>query len=168
MVLDGGPTAGGLESTVLDVTSTPPRLLRPGLILPGEIEAVIGPIRRPGAPTGAAGGQPVRSPGMAGRHYAPRAILERVEGDGRQRVEALARQGLRVGWLCLDRAAGEAGPAAIVLTLPPEPAGYAAQLYAALHAFDEAGVDRIVVALPPRGEQWLAVHDRLRRAATAP
>jgi L-threonylcarbamoyladenylate synthase len=56
----------------------------------------------------------------------------------------------------------------ITLALPPEPAGYAAQLYAALHTLDEAGVDRIVVELPPRGDAWLAIHDRLRRASTAP
>ena len=50
LVLDGGPTAGGIESTVLDMTTSPPRLLRPGLIGPAELEAVIGPISRTGAP----------------------------------------------------------------------------------------------------------------------
>ena len=49
--------------------------------------------------------------------------------------------------------------------MPADPAGYAAQLYAALHALDDAGVDRIVVDLPPDGDEWLAVRDRLRRAA---
>ena len=47
MVLDAGPVPGGIESTVLDLTSDPPRLLRPGLVSPAEIEAIIGPIVRP-------------------------------------------------------------------------------------------------------------------------
>src|SRR5207249_2299162 len=49
LLLDGGPTVGGLESTVLDLTASPPRLLRPGLVSPAEIEAVVGPITRPAA-----------------------------------------------------------------------------------------------------------------------
>jgi L-threonylcarbamoyladenylate synthase len=52
--------------------------------------------------------------------------------------------------------------------MPREPTPYAAQLYAVLHALDDAGVERIVVALPPDTEAWLAVRDRLRRAAAAP
>jgi L-threonylcarbamoyladenylate synthase len=52
-----------------------------------------------------------------------------------------------------------------VVALPADPEGYAAGLYAALHALDGAGLDRIVVASPPDAEEWLAVRDRLRRAA---
>jgi L-threonylcarbamoyladenylate synthase len=166
MVLDAGSTAGGLESTVLDVTTTPPRLLRPGLISPGEIEALIGPIHRQVEPITATQDQPRHSPGLGSRHYAPRAVLECVEGDGRLRVKALAEQGLRVGWLPLGGATGAATPWVVALSLPAEPASYAGQLYAALHTLDAAGVDRIVVALPPHGEAWLAVHDRLRRASS--
>src|SRR5262249_3373424 len=101
LVLDAGPTAGGLESTVLDVTTTPPRLLRPGLVTPGQIEAVIGPIVRPRDAPGTAEAS-LPSPGMMARHYAPRAIVEVVAGDGRQRVEELCREGVRVGWLTFD------------------------------------------------------------------
>jgi len=49
--------------------------------------------------------------------------------------------------------------------MPADPAGYAARLYTTLHALDEAGVDRIVVDLPPDAEEWLAVRDRVGRAA---
>ncbi len=49
--------------------------------------------------------------------------------------------------------------------LPSDPAGYAAQLYAVLHELDAAGLDRILVTLPPDSDDWLAVRDRLRRAA---
>jgi L-threonylcarbamoyladenylate synthase len=163
LVLDAGQAPGGLESTVLDVTVAPARLLRPGLVTLAEIEAVVGPI---GLPTPAASGKPVQSPGMVGRHYATRTPLECVVHDGWQRVRSLLAQGLRVGWLTLGEPSRslerEAG---ITLAMPHHPVAYGAQLYTALHALDAAGVDRIVVVLPPVGEAWLAVHDRLRRAA---
>jgi L-threonylcarbamoyladenylate synthase len=164
LLLDGGPTAGGLESTVLDVTGTPPRLLRPGLVTPGEIEAIIGGIKRSAPP---AAGEPLPSPGMLGRHYAPRAVLECAEDDGRARVEELRRQGVRVGWLTF--AAVPAAPAAggRTIVMPGDPGAYAAELYAVLHALDAAGMEHIVVELPPDREEWLAVRDRLRRASAA-
>ena len=59
--------------------------------------------------------------------------------------------------------AADVGPA--VVRLPRDPAGYAAGLYAALHALDAAGLTRVVVTLPPDTPEWLAVLDRLRRAA---
>ena len=162
LILDAGPCPGGIESTVLDVTSDPPRLLRPGLVTPAEIEAVIGPIRRPGGQASAA--VPVlRSPGLLAKHYAPRAPLELADGDGRARVEVMIREGRRVGWLTWPGVGDVAG--AVRVELPCDPAAYAAGLYAALHDLDAAGVERIVVARPPDDEAWLAVRDRLRRAA---
>jgi L-threonylcarbamoyladenylate synthase len=164
MMLDAGPTSGGLESTVLDVTTSPARLLRPGLIAPADIETIIGPIIRPERGLSNLGPSSPRSPGLLGRHYAPRAPLECVAGDGRDRVDELCRQGLRIGWLALAPHRAES-PQLVLRVMPSDPAGYAAQLYAALHALDDAGVDRIVAALPPLGEEWLAVHDRLQRAS---
>src|SRR4051794_29437194 len=74
LVLDPGPTSGGLESTVLDLTTSPPRLLRPGLVTRSEVEAIIGPIVLSStAPLGAVS---LPSPGMLPRHYAPRTPLE--------------------------------------------------------------------------------------------
>jgi L-threonylcarbamoyladenylate synthase len=165
LILDGGPTAGGLESTVLDMTTDPPRLLRPGLVTPAEIEAEIGPILRPGQPSKKAAGHPLRSPGQLRRHYAPSMPLECITEDGGKRVEELLREGLRVGWVRLEIVEGQTRAGLVVSALPREPAAYAAGLYAVLHALDEAGVDRIVVTLPPETEEWLAVHDRLRRAS---
>src|SRR5262249_34391773 len=153
LVLDAGPTPGGLESTVLDVTTTPPRLLRPGLVTPGQIEAIIGPIvRPPDAP--ATAGAPQPSPGLMARHYAPRAGVEVVADNGRQRVGELGRQGVRVGWLTFD--AGGVGQPELTVVMPREPEGYAARLYAVLHALDDAGAERVVVAAPPDTEAWLA------------
>lgn len=164
LVLDGGPTAGGLESTVLDTTRTPPRLLRPGLVTPGEIEAVVGRIERPEGPA-PPGERPLPSPGMLSRHYAPRAPLECVEEDAGGRVQDLLRAGRRVGWLTFAAAPPADARGLCAVVMPPGPAAYAARLYAVLHALDAAGVERIVVELPPDAEAWLAVRDRLRRAS---
>jgi len=54
---------------------------------------------------------------------------------------------------------------AVIIDMPSEPDAYAAKLYAALHELDDSGVDEILVDLPPEGDAWLAVHDRLRRAS---
>jgi L-threonylcarbamoyladenylate synthase len=161
LLLDAGPTPGGLESTVLDLTCRPPRLLRPGLVTVAQLEEVVGRIERT-APAIADG--PSRSPGLMQRHYAPRTPLELIAGSGRHRVADLRRQGLRVGWITLEKP-GPLPADALLLSMPDDPAGYAAQLYAALHQLDGQGLDRIVLDLPPATDDWLAVHDRLRRAA---
>src|SRR5262249_36200992 len=103
-----------------------------------------------------------RSPGQLPRHYAPKTPLE-VTRDSRRRVEELCAKGLRVGWLThVDDGKNEA----VKLVLPADASGYAAGLYAALHQLDAAGLDVIVVESPQEGERWLAINDRLRRAAT--
>jgi L-threonylcarbamoyladenylate synthase len=76
----------------------------------------------------------------------------------------LLRSGLRVGWL--RRGATEPSlPEALSVMLPNDPILFAAQLYAALHQLDAAGLDRLVVELPPDDDAWAAVRDRLRRAS---
>lgn len=167
LVLDGGPTPGGLESTVIDLTVTPPRLLRPGLVTPNEIEATIGTIAV-GLPAGTGSGEAaattLRSPGMMERHYAPTTPLA-CRNNAWPHVNELCRQGLRVGWLTLSSPPREVPGGLFVLEMPADAAGYGAALYAALHTLDAMRLDRIVVELPPQGDAWLAVHDRLRRAA---
>jgi L-threonylcarbamoyladenylate synthase len=71
-----------------------------------------------------------------------------------------------VGWVTWQAEPDAADPNVLHAGLPADPAGYAAGLYATLHALDAAGVDRIVVASPPDGDEWLAVRDRLRRASS--
>jgi L-threonylcarbamoyladenylate synthase len=165
IVLDGGPTVGGLESTVVDMTSAPPRLLRPGLVTPGEIEEVIGRIYRP-ASASPGGEVPLPSPGMLSRHYAPRAVLQCFDRISHEQVLDLLRRERSLGWLTFAEAAPQAEGLRMVV-MPRDPEAYATKLYAVLHALDAAGVERIVVELPPDMEQWLAVRDRLRRASSA-
>lgn len=163
LILDGGPAAGGLESTVLDLTGQPPRLLRPGLIDPTALEAVIGPIQR-GRFAAQESDPALPSPGLLSRHYAPRTPLETVAGEAIRRVADHLAAGRRVGYVTTDP--GERLPAGVVVRhLPAEAAGYAAGLYACLHDLDRLGLDGIVLALPPEGDAWLAIHDRLRRAS---
>lgn len=178
MVLDGGPCAGGIESTVLALPRDgAPRILRPGLITRAQIEAVLG--RSVLAPSGApeagasapspentAAVAPLPSPGMLERHYAPRAPLVIAAGDGRTAARTFADQGLRTGWLAFEDENRAGLPASVrVEVMPRDPAGYAARLYAALHDLDALPVDRIVASRLPDTDDWTALRDRLKRAA---
>jgi L-threonylcarbamoyladenylate synthase len=155
LVIDGGACEGGIESTVLHLAYDPPALLRPGLVTPAEIEAVIGRISRDRPTEG-----PLPSPGLLSKHYAPRAALEI---GARARAVELVAAGERVAFVAFE----EPVPGAINVLLPRDPAAYASRLYATLHDLDSQGVSRIVVAEVPRGEAWLGVRDRLTRARSA-
>lgn len=144
LILDGGPTTRGIESTVLDLTTQPPRVLRPGPIGRAELEVVIGLIGEGGNETKLA-----RSPGQMRKHYSPRARLELVEGDPAGRVAELRQMGIHA-----ERLEGS-----------DDPEVYAAELYARLHQLDDAGAEVIVATWPPDRPEWAAVRDRLRRAA---
>jgi len=160
LLLDGGLTGGGLESTVLDVTETPPRLLRPGLVTRTQIEEVVGPI----ALAGTQGGT-LRSPGMLARHYAPRTPLH-CRALCVEQVNELVAQGKRVGWVTFF-AQSESPVGTHVVEMPADARAYSAQIYAVLHSLDQLELDAIFVDLPPMNDDWQAVHDRLRRASLA-
>ena len=153
MILDGGPCEVGVESTVLDLTTEPPTLLRPGGATREAIEAAIGPIALSGAvPTGDA---PRTSPGQLQSHYAParpvRLDATTVAGD-----EALL-------------AFGPNPPSGAKRTLNLSPTGdlaeAAANLFAHLRALDRCDIARIAVMAVPHTGLGLAINDRLRRAA---
>lgn len=163
LILDGGSTAVGIESTVVDLTGGAPVLLRPGSIDVERLEAIVGPIRRG---TAMAGTRARPSPGMIERHYAPRAEL-RVFGASEARqvrevVRSARAEGKTVGGLVLGRPAAEMDH---VLPMPADPAGYARDLYAALHRLDDLGCGLIVVEAVPDISAWAGVRDRLRRAS---
>lgn len=163
LVLDGGPADVGIESTVLDLTTDPPTLLRPGGVSHQALERVLGRVHRlANAPLGET---PRRSPGLVERHYAPRARLQPFADAERPAVFAeLARRaaaGERVGLLAFATAGAVA---TCVRTMPRDPAGCARALYAALHALDAAGVTFAYVERLPDAPAWEAVADRLARA----
>lgn len=162
LILDSGPTSGGIESTVLNLAVSPPRLLRPGLVTPAQIEEIIGPIERTVQSTGNA---PATSPGMLERHYSPRATLLLIDDNGKARTAELLAEGKRVGSIPLSTESDCEGNGLFVRPLPPDAAAYAARIYSTLHELDAKGVDTIIVQIPPDNEEWLAVRDRLHRAS---
>lgn len=165
-VLDGGPCIGGIESTVLSLAGPVPVELRPGLITPEQIEAVIGVrpaklVRGPAAPAEG----PLPSPGLLERHYAPRTPTVMVDGPGL--AVAIARAAGPAVILTHEPVA-VGGPHRVEL-LPADARAYASALYAALRRADRAGAGLIIIRRPPEGGPdaaiWSAILDRLSRAA---
>ena len=169
LILDGGPCARGIESTVLSLAVTPPLLLRPGPITLQELEAVAGPIST--AQHADDVGAALPSPGRMERHYAPRAAVEIINArDVAARsaaIQASAGASARIGRICMNGSATSATSTSnpFVIVLPDAAAGYAAGLYAALHRLDDLGATHILIDAPPDNEEWHAICDRLRRAA---
>jgi L-threonylcarbamoyladenylate synthase len=160
-VVDGGACAVGIESTVLDLTGDVPTVLRPGGV---SLEALrrVAPDTRMAAPGVSEG--PQASPGLARRHYAPKAPLD-LFSDREALALALVESGDEpVAVLTLGPAPAGLAPA-VLRQLPSDPADYAAALYATLHELDALGVVRILVERPPETDAWAAVRDRLSRAA---
>jgi L-threonylcarbamoyladenylate synthase len=160
LILDGGPTASGIESTVLSLAGEQPVLLRPGPIAVPELERVVGPVARQ---TAVESGGPLPSPGMLARHYSPRTTVELFVGADRlaARAEKLERAGEQIGCVVID----ERNLPGIVVPMPSTSAQYAARLFDVLHDLDGRGLARILIELPPETDEWLAVRDRLTRAA---
>lgn len=156
LILDGGPCALGLESAVVDLSGTSPRLLRPGTLSLEELRAVLPKLEL--GPQAASIESERHSPGQDAVHYAPRAPLEIVS-----RSDALARSAACASVGVVLRGGPAPGGAHQVL-LSREAAAFATGLFAALHALDAAGVSAILVEAPPASAPWRAVRDRLDRA----
>jgi L-threonylcarbamoyladenylate synthase len=172
-LLDGGPCQVGIESTILDLSSGKPVLLRPGAITPEQIAGVIGtvPLTRE---------QVTEAPRVSGNlasHYAPRTVLRLVPTDKlKHRADALLDAGKRVAVLAFATQADSnisppgvgvrAARRLVWITAANGVDDYARDLYANLRTLDAAGAAEILVEVPPRGAAWDAVRDRLTRAAT--
>ncbi len=163
LVIDGGACHVGIESTVLDLTVHPPRILRPGMIDGFSLAAVVGEL---------AGGQAIegtpRSPGQFPRHYAPRARLLPVSWRDEGELLALLRaRGIdpaEVHVLAYDHIPSTAHFHRVCV-LPHDPPAYARALYAEWHRCDELGAHWIVVEAVPASAAWQGIADRLGRAA---
>ncbi len=144
LILDGGPTTVGIESTVVTLRRNPPAILRPGMISLEKLEAVTGlewerEIDRPHVV-----GEPAEAPGQQAKHYAPRTPFF-VLSEG------------------VTRRAGHGH----VISMPNHPAEYARLLYARLREADAEGWDWIAVEKPPQMPEWSAIWDRLKRASSS-
>jgi L-threonylcarbamoyladenylate synthase len=178
LILDGGPTSVGLESTIVDLAHQPPTVLRPGAVGAPALRAVIPDVRFRSSPVeGASMGMP--APGMLPKHYAPVTPLMLFEGDRTTAIREIVRTAQRR----LDRGQSvailafaedveqlqELGLRVQVLDLGDErdPAAVASRLYATLRGGDELGVDALLVRnITTDHPLATAIQDRLRRAAS--
>ena len=152
LILDGGRTPAGLESTIVSFLGPTPVILRPGPPGRDDLSAVLG------APIASTGSGDIVAPGMSAAHYAPAARL---------RLAALSLAAEEAGLDFGGRLAATATPGAVVLDLSPagDLVEAAANLFALLRDIDARGLRRVAVApIPPHG-LGEAINDRLRRAA---
>ena len=155
MVLDGGECEVGIESTIVDLSSEQPRLLRPGMISQTDIESVIGSI------ASYANSESPRVSGSLAAHYAPRTPMRMLARDELILEYGIkVQQGLHCEVLCLDTLPdGLKG-----LSLSNEYHAYAHGLYAAMRELDSRHDDLLLIEQTPQTVDWLAVNDRLSRA----
>jgi L-threonylcarbamoyladenylate synthase len=175
IIIDGGPTTVGVESTVVDLTSTPPRVLRPGGVPIERLRAFLARLET--GPLPLAAGEAAPSPGLLSQHYSPRTPMTLYSGPPAavrealvKRIQDATRNGLTVGLLITHEQAMALGPtAARVVDLGSEQHAdaVARRLYAAIRELDGAGLDLILAQeIPGTDGLWRAISDRLSRAAT--
>ena len=154
-VLDGGECDHGLESTIVDLTGEQIRIVRAGPITASQLQAVLQiDVQQPQQ-------HQTQVPGNVDAHYQPNTPLRCF--DSAQLHALLLAQPSNIA--VLHYSALKALPAnSMSLPMPNDAAGFASQLYRQLYLADKLGVTAIWCELPPQGEAWLAVHDRLRRA----
>jgi L-threonylcarbamoyladenylate synthase len=155
IVLDGGECEVGIESTIIDLSSEPPRLLRPGIISQEEIESVIGPI------ASNADRESPRVSGSLAAHYAPRTPMKMLPRE-KLLIEYAKRQqqNLSTDVLWLEEIPAHFNG----LRLANDAHAYAHGLYAAMRELDAHNADLLLIEQTPQTSEWLAVNDRLNRA----
>jgi L-threonylcarbamoyladenylate synthase len=164
LIVDGGPSQVGIESTVLDISVSPPRLLRPGMIHEQALLAVTGQLLSgPGKAE-----TTLRSPGMLKKHYSPKARLIICSWRDEEELKARsAEYGVRSGKVQViahTRVPASGGFGRVSL-IPRDPKAFARAIYAELHQCDETGAELIFVEALPETPEWRALADRLGRAA---
>jgi L-threonylcarbamoyladenylate synthase len=188
LIVDGGQSQVGIESTVLDLTVSPPQILRPGMIHVESLTAVVGkvhslkssayvPQRRDygaTAPKQSEGGKvqspksTLRSPGLLEKHYSPKAKLVVLnwhdDADLHHQLSTFNFQ-LSTCHIIAHTHIPSAEGFAQVSVIPHDAEAFARAIYAELYRCDEMGVKIIVVEAPPAAPEWLGIADRLRRAA---
>ena len=192
LIVDGGLSAVGLESTVVDMTVHPPRVLRPGMISESAIYKVLGlPFKgqdtlshpEPGSfkpiDAGIKGNANVgdsdcdaqiniiKSPGQLSRHYSPKADLRIWTWSDSEELKSRAGElpySMDQIHLMFYSTAPEEANWAQTVCFPEDPEAYARALYAELHQADQLGAKCILIEAPPDHADWAAIRDRLRRA----
>ena len=167
-IVDGGPCGVGVESTIVDLTTSIPRLLRPGGLPLESLEEVLGEVAVDKAVTAPlAAGEKPRAPGMKYRHYAPRAPVTVVTGDGAATAAYIRRQaGANTGVICFTEYQ-EQFPGCTVRSIGPtgDRGEQARRVFDALRSLDGTSVAAIFAQCPGEGGLGLAVANRLKKAA---
>jgi len=160
-VLDGGPCAVGIESSIVDCSRSRPVLLRPGVLTRSRIEAAAGePLQEPDA-------EAPRAPGTLESHYAPNAKLRLMSRPAlADALRAIERGAPRLA-VYSRGAAVPLEPAVLQRCMPDLPEQAARELFSVLRDFDAEGAQLIWVEEPPPGPDWDGVRDRLQRAAAS-
>ncbi len=172
LVLDGGPCAVGIESTIIDCTRGVPVLLRPGVLTLNQLEAAAGcPVL--GADAALARTTPVpRASGTLESHYAPAAAVRLMDAQALQTAVTMLASELRATQASHPAVAvycrtplKSAGSAILQRNMPTDAGSTARELFAVLRDLDQRGVKLIWVETPPPDAEWDGVRDRLRRAS---
>ncbi len=167
LIVDGGQSQVGIESTVLDVSVSPPQVLRPGMIHTESLAAVCGESQKPEARSQKPEAL-LRSPGLLRKHYSPKAKLLVLnwqdDADLRARLSTLNSQ-LSTCFVIAHTKIPAGESFADVSVMPLDAEAFARAFYATLHRCDAAGAQLIVVETPPETPEWSGIADRLRRAA---
>ncbi len=165
MVLDAGAVEVGVESTVLDLSTYPATILRPGAVTPEQLKPIIGKVV-----LGKETQLLKRSPGTRYRHYSPKAevtlVKEQNEEQIAQLIEQSTKAGRRVGLITRHPYFYESNGGVIVKMMPKDLKEYAKQMFAVIRELDEEGVDEIIVEEVEERGIGVAIMDRLRRAAS--
>jgi L-threonylcarbamoyladenylate synthase len=164
LVVDGGQSQVGIESTVIDLTSEPPMVLRPGMIHEESLVAVTGELVSSRKKT--LGGEgTLKSPGMLEKHYAPKAKLVMLDWkDGPDLKSQIKHPTSRIQVIAHTHIPSGEGFEGVSV-IPHDAEAFARAIYAELHRCDEAGTELIVVEALPDLPQWRGIADRLARAA---
>lgn len=184
LIIDGGASAVGLESTVVDLTVNPPRILRPGMISGEQIAEVLGLNVSDLQPafqtrkgkvheelaTVAESEKILKSPGQLSRHYSPKADLRiwawQNTEEFDQWIQGLPYPPESVHVLFYSHAPPGEVPWARVVCFPEDPEAYARAFYAELHRADQMGARCVILEEPPDDSSWDAIRDRLKRAGS--
>ncbi|MGH7951970.1 MAG: L-threonylcarbamoyladenylate synthase [Limisphaerales bacterium] len=163
LIVDGGQSQVGIESTVLDLSVNPPKILRPGMIHAESLAAVIGNIQHP---TSNIQHPLLRSPGLLKKHYSPKArlLVLNWRNDADLRSQLSTHQ-LSTCFVIAHTKIPSDKSFMNVSVIPHDAEAFARAIYAELHRCDEAGAELIVVEAPPESPEWSGITDRLRRAA---
>jgi len=163
LIVDGGQSQVGIESTVLDISVSPPHLLRPGMIHEQSLLAVTSELA-----VGPSRAQILKSPGQLPKHYAPKANLAILswqnDADLKAQSSKFEVQSSKLYFVCHTRIPS-IGDRARISVIPHDPEAFARAIYAELHQCDEAGAELIVIEALPETPEWNAIRDRLTRAA---